>query len=442
MHNQKISATIIAFSILLWGLGASAQTNNPFGNRDSADTSISYKPPAIYVTKINLDPIDSQNNVSGKFTVWNNEKDLIGGLLYRIDLLDPLPKANPDTGNVEDNSLLYDRFVSTEQFSLNPNEKKDFSFSYSAPPLPAGNYRIQITATNSLGRDMGWWDADLRLNEKNQSFIKLVSGPLLSPEYPDRRFPSQAGPNISPNNKFTLNVTALNAGNQDLQVIPTMYLYEFDVARGLLDTIRGKEETIRSRATKDIVFPVSASDVPRVYYALLVLEDVKNGNRVSNLNEYRWVVKGEHAEVLSMRVIKPANKSGEEMMVRIDLVGAADATTKTKVNLSVAIKDKDGVVGDINVNSTELTDGVATTEGPIILKRDMREGGKLVASLKNTSGNEISSYSIPLDFSRQNSVSVTPDSSTKSIIPVAVIIIIICIVICIAIIFFLKQKRS
>jgi hypothetical protein len=391
--------TILAAIFLFAGSSAIAQNNDPFGNRSQADTSVSYKPPAVYVTKINLEPTATSNQVKGKFMVWNNEKEVIGDLLYRIDLLDPLPKADPESGNVEDNAAIYDRFVSTNKFSLLPNERKEFSFTYNPPStLPGGNYRIQITATNSRGRDMGWWDADVQLPVQKINFIKLITGPLISPEYPDRTFPAQAGPNISPEKSFNLNITAQNDSATDLKVTPILYLYEFDVARGLLDTINGKAISVPAHQKKTISFPVIAAKVPRVYYGILVLKDAASGKQLSNLAEYRWVVKGEHAEVLAMRVVKTATGKGQAAIIRVDLVGSADAITKTKVDLNVAVKDKQGTAGNIDVKGVELGDGVYTTQGPITLARDLEENKVIVATLKNQLGKEIDIYSIPLDF--------------------------------------------
>ena len=350
----------------------------------------------------------------------NNEKEIIGGLLYRIDLLDPLPEASAETGSIEDNSFIYDRFVSTEQFSMQPNEKKDFSFNYNPPALPAGNYRLQITATNKLGRDMGWWDADIKLQNSNSSFLKLISGPLISPEYPDRHFPSQAGPNISPNANFAIHVVAINPNDQPITVTPALYLYEFDIARGLLSKTRGDEITIPGKSTKKIIFPVTASNLPRVYYSLLALEDPHNENRFSNLNEYRWVVKGEHAEIVAVRINNFSNKGGQEVSARVDLIGPADAITKSKISLTVFVRDKNGIAGSIETEPTELTDGLVTTQGPIILSRDLQEKSELVAILKNKNNEIVNQYSIPLDtffpLASPVTVNATPNNILRNIL--------------------------
>ncbi|MDO8512571.1 MAG: hypothetical protein Q7S57_04815 [bacterium] len=418
---QKTLTGLFVLMLLFDTAPAFAQSPDPFGNRAQADTSISYSPPAIYVTKINLEPISATNEIKGKFMVWNNDKETIGGLLYRIDLLDPLPEPDPNTGSVEDNSALYDRFVSSDQFSLSPNERKEIAFSYNPPALPEGKYRIQITATNSRGRDMGWWNEDVSLSSQKTGFIKLVTGPLLSPEYPDRKFPSQAGPNITPGKYINLNVSALNNFETPANIIPVLYIYEFDIARGLFDKIKIPAVKIPAGDAKNISFPLQVASKPGVYYGLLTLEDFTSNQKVSNLAEYRWVVKGEHAEVISMRIIKNATKKDQEMMVRVDLVGSADAFTKTKVDLNVAIKDSDGIVGNIDVKSAELTDGVATTQGPIKLTRDLKNNSEIIATIKDQKGNQIDQYIIPLT---ENSTPTIPPKSYKSIqIGVAIILL-------------------
>lgn len=392
----KSAVGLASFAILASAFPVFAQNANPFGNRDSADTSVSYKPPAVFVTKINLEPITNSAEIKGRFMVWNNDNETIGGLLYRIDLLDPLPPADQNSGTVEDTATLYDRFVSGDQFVLAPNERKEIVFTYQPPLLPTGNYRIQITATDKHGRDMGWWNADLSLTNQKHTFLKLVTGPLLSPEYPDRKFPSQAGPNITPEKNISLNATAINGSSSKITIVPKLDIYEFDIARGKTETVKGKESAVLANAAKEISLPVVAASKPGVYYGLLYLTDGKTQQKISNLAEYRWVVKGEHAEIVSIRIIKAAIKKDAEMMVRVDLVGSADAFTKTKANLNVVIKDRDGIVGSIDAKGAELTDGVASTQGPIKLSRDLKASPEIIATLTDQKGTQVDQTIIPL----------------------------------------------
>jgi len=377
---------------------AQTPSSNPFGNRNNADTSNSYSPPAVFVTKINLAPQENNKKLEGKFTIWNSEKQIISGLLYRIDFLDPLPKSDQNSSDIQDTAIIYDRYVSSDPFYLMPEESKEISFSYNLPNVPTGKYRIEITATNSLGRDMGWWDADVQITEKNISFLKIITGPLRLPEFPDRDIPAQAGPNVNPGSSFSVNIKAVNEDKNTIKALPVMDLYEFDIARGKLSTTKGVIVSIGSQKVKDISFPIVASDKPTVYYGILYLTDPVSGKVISNLTEYRWVVRGVHAEIISQRVYAFVTKKGEKMNLSVDIVGPADAETKVKTNLTIQITDQNGLVGEAVVNGLELSDAVLSSKGLIELNRDLQNKPVISLTLRNEKdGKELDNVQMSLD---------------------------------------------
>jgi hypothetical protein len=389
----------IAVILSLLSTPVYAQTpSNPFGNRNDADTSNSYSPPAVFVTKINLDPQKSNEKLSGKFTIWNTEKQTIGGLLYRIDFLDPLPQADKNSNDVQDTATIYDRYVSNEPFYLAPDEQREISFSYDLPNVPGGKYRIEITATNSLGRDMGWWDADVQIADKNIPFLKIITGPVHLPEFPNRDIPSQAGPNVNPGSSFSVNIKAVNEGQSIIKALPVMELYEFDVARGKLSTTKGTIISVDPQKIKDISFPITASNKPAVYYGILYLTDPASGKKISNLTEYRWIVRGDHAEIISQRVNGFVTRKGEKMNLRVDMVGPADAETKVKVKFTIQITDQNGLVGEAVANGLELSDAVLSTNGQIELKRNLQDKATVILTLHNEKdGKELDRVQMPLE---------------------------------------------
>lgn len=376
-----------------------AQTSsNPFGNRGDADTSNSYSPPSVFVTKINLEPQKNDGKLNGEFTIWNSEKQVISGLLYRIDFLDPLPQTDKNSGDIQDTATIYDRYVSSEPFYLTPDERREISFSYNMPNVPNGKYRIEITATNSLGRDMGWWDADVQITGKNISFLRIITGPLHLPEFPDRDIPSQAGPNVNPGSSFSVNIKAVNDGKSAIKALPVMDLYEFDVARGKLSTTKGSEISVASQNTKNISFSITASKNPTVYYGILYLTDPASGKVISNLTEYRWVVRGSHAEIIFQRVNMFVTKKGEKMDLRVDMVGPADAETKVKTKLTIQITDQNGLVGETAISGLELSDAVLSGKSLIELKRDLQDKAAIILTLNNEKDNkELNQVQMSLD---------------------------------------------
>jgi len=422
----------IAIILYVFSAPVYAQTpDNPFGNRDDADTSNSYSPPSVFVTKINLEPQKDNEKLDGKFTIWNSEKQVISGLLYRIDFLDPLPQTDQNSGDIQDTAAIYDRYVSNEPFYLIPNERKEISFSYDLPNVPSGKYRIEITATNSLGRDMGWWDADVQITDKNISFLRIITGPVHLPEFPDRDIPSQAGPNVNPKSSFSVNIKAVNDGKNAIKALPIMDLYEFDVARGKLSTIKGNEFSLNSQKTKDISFPVTASEKPAVYYGILYLTDPVSGKVISNLTEYRWVVRGIHAEIISQRVNTFVTKKGEKMDLRVDMVGPADAETKVKTKLTVQILDQGGLVGETTVGGLELSDAVLSGNGLIELKRDLQDKAIISLTLNNEkNGSELDQIQMSLEG--YENIKKTTVMNKKNLLYSGIVMILVAIAVSIA----------
>ncbi|MEK7499685.1 MAG: hypothetical protein AAB649_03695, partial [Patescibacteria group bacterium] len=338
-----------------------AQTS-PYGNRDTSDVADAlsgqegaYHPPAVYVTKTNLNPADASGALSGTFTILNNDKDTIGDLRYRIELLEALPDAK-ENELVEDTGRMYDSVLAPDIFAVLSGEEKVVPFTYTPPAVPSGEYRVVIQLTTSQGRDLGWDTTKVTLQGNTGSFVDLLPGDISLPEFPKETIPATSGPNVSPNTSFTLHALATNPGTSAVTVVPTLNIYNLSTEKGLLTTIPQTSVTLKPKQELEINIPVTASATPGVYYGTLSL--ISGTTRISPIAEYRWVVRGKSGTIISARIKDLSTKTGEQVAVSVEFAGPADAETSIKGTLQIEVTDTNGVAGTFTSPETiELTDG-------------------------------------------------------------------------------------
>ena len=373
---------------------AFAQSPLPFGNRGEIDLEKSYRPSAVFVVSGRLDDPQENNARNGTFRLENQSDDLVNDLRYRLDLLSPLPTDN-DANLIEDAPLFYDRQVSDESITMPSGTGQDIAFNYLPPSVPTGDYRLRIMATTSKGRDMGWLDLPLHIESQIKNFITLEPGTIAIPEYPDESFQPQSGPNVSPKGKLTLRATATLNGDAPLTVVPTLEIFEFDIARTRINEVTAKPiRLVPNQATK-IDIPLTVAEKPEVYYALLSLRLPKDNQKISTLAGYRWVVRGADADIISMRLIHPAVKHGQKAVLAIDMVGAGDAETKVNSNLIVVLQDNEGAAGSMTVENISLSDAVESGQATIPLTRDLVSPPQIKATLIDTAtGQALDQYTV------------------------------------------------
>lgn len=372
------------------------QDSNPFGTRGAIGDQELYRPPEVFILKAAITKQENRR-VEGVATFWNKESAIVGGLTYRIDLLGALPIPNEKHSVIEDNAPVYDERVSPDSFVLLGGEKRDVLFSYTAPEsLPAGEYRIEITASTIRGRTMGWYDIPVTFKGETRPFVQLYPQHIVVPEYSDSTFQPGSGPNVGPGNK--LRITAQTDSSNTIRVVPTLDIYRFNVGRDKVQTVTGTPTLVRADHNQDIVdVGFTASRQPGVYFGILSLRDATDGQQVSNLGEYRWVVRGEDADILHVRMDTDGFQRGNVWNLIIDYAGAPDAETKVTGRLFLALQDDDGIAGDLNVSDIVLTDQIATGTGNVVLRRSLGSNASVLIRIAMQDGTELVKYDIPLN---------------------------------------------
>jgi len=346
----------------------------PYGNRDeeaTLDLSNAYEPEAVYVTRIAANVEDG--NVTGSFTVLNTEETLVTGLQYRLEL----------RGVGEYDGLPYMIDVVRASVALASNEQKTLLFATNLPNVPAGRYDLRVQMLTAKGRSLGWQDTAVVVTDDQAAsdFVRLLPGTIGIAAYGDELLPPLSGPNVDPSSDLTLRGMAENLGNRDSRVKPVVEIFDFNAARVSLASFEFSTLNIGAGESIPLNMPITAEAAPGVYMAHVTLKDADTMETISTIAQYRFVVKGEDADIVSVSIENMGTKGGDWAYGTVDLAGSADALTITTATLRVHLLDDEGVVGSIEVPNIELSDAILTAKIRIPLERDLVGNPTIDASL-------------------------------------------------------------
>lgn len=386
---------LLVVPALVW-----AQEPGPFGNRDARRPSAEgdvYQPPAVFVNGAQVQVNNSQ--VQGSFEIFNGDQETVGDLHYRIDLLSPPPAAEVNQ-LIQDAPEIYDQALNNEIFAVIPGERKTVLFTYTPPRVPKGDYRLRFQLVTSKGRELGWHDTTVNLGGEGVSFVRILPGTIGLPEFPEELIPPQSGPNVAPGSAFTIHATFQNIGKETVIARPVLERYKFDIARGREEKITlGEPVTLAAGESQEVSFPVTAPAKPEVYVAILSLEDPATNTRISNQAEYRWVVRGLDADIVSARIASLRQRKGEIVDVQVDIVGPADAETIHTGTLLVELTDSQGTVGSVREENLELTDALQSGMARVVLERDLVGAPGITVTLLDQAGNVLDVYEVAVPLS-------------------------------------------
>jgi uncharacterized repeat protein (TIGR01451 family) len=321
--------------------------------------------PLAYVSDIKA-AVSASGLVSGSFVASSGETGGLGDLQYEILLLQPLPKTAPNE-LVVDSGAVYDRLVVQEPFSLLGNEKKTVSFTYQPPHVPTGEYRLRIQLMTSNDRKLGWGDTSLALTGQGsfavldtQSVVVQSVDPITK-QAQDVWEPLE-GPNVAPEDKISLKLFATNVGTTNLQGTIAIETERILMSENYLNQQTGEVLTLTPKESREVTIPIVAASVPGSYRVLVSLRDTA-GQRVSGMAEFRYVVQGISASIVSQTVASLPNHKGETAQIHFTVAGAADRATPVQGVLEISLKDGRGELGKventISIPSAAPVQGVA-----------------------------------------------------------------------------------
>ena len=432
--KQKLYALVASLFIIFGASPSLAAGNNLFPDNDINML------PSIFARDIKLAPDSSGSVVKGSFSLINGDNKINGDLKYEIFLIDK------DTSNRKfdiETYATYDRVVSTDKFTLKPNETQEVSFSYNPPLVPKGDYRIRIRVITSAGLELGWADQNITTGT-DMGFLyvvpkKVVAGTDGQP---------MDGINVDPGQEVSFSHVLINKWNKKVVATPVLTTYEWDQTGKKLSEDKGEPVTVLpGKRSTELSFKTTAKTKPTSYYVSLAFVD-SEGNIVSTVSEYRYVVKGESAHIASSNVMEA--EPGQVKVVTV-VAGPADRTTTVdNAKLLVSLLDSDkNVVGQAEQKPLKLdADAIFTVTSVIPFGKNLEKYG-LKAELMDQNGKILDSYQyategVSLKAGAQTTAPIVSEKNGKNynVVILATIAVVLVLIVALLIIFVVRKRHD
>ncbi|MEQ1848962.1 MAG: DUF4215 domain-containing protein, partial [Candidatus Peribacteraceae bacterium] len=370
--SRSLSSVLLALTVLASPVSTLAEASTPFGDRpETIDLSDAYELPSIFVEKM-LAKTDGKM-ITGWFTALSGAEELVGNLQYRIEVYGDLPGEQTNDPQI----LMYASALQ-DIGSLVPGERKNMSFNISAPALPEAIYSVRVQILHGGTRELGWGDERLVLSGASAEFTTVYGQSIALPEFEGKAVGALTGPNVDAGSTITLGLSVFNANGVAHTVTPVVTLHRMDIgSRELSRTVFDPQ--LLSVADIDMGLKVTVPTEPGVYIAQVRLET--EGAASSNMGLFRFVVRGTDADIVSVRPVSMTTKKGENLFVRVEYVGAADAETAITGTLTVELRDSEGTVGQSIATGIPLSDAINMGLSRIQLSRDVVKDAVLVTTI-------------------------------------------------------------
>ncbi|HSX24805.1 MAG TPA: hypothetical protein VLG69_02485 [Candidatus Andersenbacteria bacterium] len=382
------SVLVLPFSCL----AQSAAPNNP-----GSDTNQPSLLPLIYASDVTITSPATTHAITGTFTIQNSEPTAVGGIQYEMMLLSPLPSAAVNQ-LVADTPVIYDRIRPTDVINLKANEQRSISFSYQAPLVPQGEYRLRIQIITTNDRKLGWNDTTLSLGGADSFFIldpqsvNVASSDPITKEKNTTWSPLY-GVNVDPNQNISFSLSLKNPGSKPAQGTISISTKRLLHANEKPTSISGASISLAPSASKDITIPITTEKTPGAYIILVTLHDA-SGNKISGVSEYRYVVRGESASVASVRLKSLPATDDKQAVIDFVIGGSADRATSVAGNIHMSITDAKGTVGSIDKPFTAESSNPVVGTANVAILRTVCGTPTVTITLTNASKTVLDTYSV------------------------------------------------
>lgn len=342
--------------------------------------------PQVYVHSTTVTP-GADGVLSGTFVMENKEESSVSGITYELLLL------SPDMVN------LYDRTYGDSTETLSPNESKTINLNYIPPKVPAGEYLLRLQVSTTNGRELGWDDVSVSLT--GTSYWAMLSADHIAVDSIDpitgvagATWHPFDGVNIEAGGKFEVVATIVNDSQESLSVAPEIAVKrDFDTSAKPSVSLE-TPISIAPGEQRTVLIPLVAETTPGPYEVAVILKD-QAGTAASTTAEYRYVVRGASASVVSQIISAFSTRAGQSVEVDFSVAGSADRETPLTGTIDIALVGNDIVYGSTQ-DSIDFDDpSAAVGKAYIVLDRSICGEFALRTTLKNSSGSVLNSYEVP-----------------------------------------------
>ncbi|MCE9643095.1 MAG: hypothetical protein K8Q97_02080 [Candidatus Andersenbacteria bacterium] len=349
--------------------------------------------------------------VQGSVDVQNDNDAAFGGIRLQALLLDPAPEVTTPNTIVPDTARVLDRVVFPGEYEFSPNQKMTIPFTYTPPKLSEGQYRIRLQIITNNGNEYGWDDAAITLGSKDAQFAFLAPGPITVKGVTSGPLD---GVNVDPSSTVTASYGAKVSTSKAMTAIPVLTTYAFDLTGKVVSTEKLPPVTIASNKTFAGTFPITVSAESGAYQATLVLQDAA-GNIISSMNQYRWVVTGVTARVVTGSFL---SLTGTGANIQFQLAGPADGVTSVNTGVKVSLLDGDTVLQEETTTIPDLgKNGLQAGNATFSFNTPLKNPGLRIELINSDTNGQLDQYEVHVPYVAEQAV-VTP-YATPSVQPVA-----------------------
>lgn len=339
--------------------------------------------------------VGTGNAVRGSFIANNTGAETVGDLQVEVLVLGPLPPQK-EGELLPDNAPVYDRAIQEGTFALSPKSTKEIPVAYTVLPLPEGTYRFRVQLRSSNDRELGWATVPVTLTG-SKAFAVVETTQIetestdLATNAPRSIWDPLEGVNVNPGQALTLVSSVRNAGSEPLTATAVLTTKRLLTQNETPTTVTGETVTLApGQGAQPLPFSLSALQKPGSYQAIVSLRDAE-GKRVSGLAEYRYVVLGPSASVVSATFEDFKTKKGEIAVVRFTVVGAADRITDLEASAEVTVLDGTEPAGTTQAPVRFRDPSAVPGTARVLLDRDLEAPGIRVV-LRGTAGDVLDVY--------------------------------------------------
>ncbi|MDP3954999.1 MAG: hypothetical protein Q8Q15_01390 [bacterium] len=217
-------------------------------------------------------------------------------------------------------------FFESKSFMLSSGEKKIIPFSLSYPSkINTGPYKLSVFISPDPGTSMGGTAKKVYLRGSGE-FI-TVDGSQCKIVVGDREFTPNIGPNTDGVTPTKAVCTFTNAKTLPVSLKKSLeyavnYVIGFPASEKL--HFDGPQEiTIGPKESKIVSIDLPTSLKPQVYQALFSLKD-ENGDSVSPLIPFRWIIRGPSARIDDLSLDRDFYRRGDKAVVSVSISPSMD----------------------------------------------------------------------------------------------------------------------
>src|SRR3989344_5098069 len=329
----------------------------------------------IEIQDVKITPFADKLEISG--ALFNPNENIVSPEITRLlilETIDPLIKPKNEIEMLP--SLTVAAEEGTEYFSLQPNERKDFSYILPmSPHIPKTNYNFYLGFMRANGQIEAYQIEAVKDfgSSQKEGFLAFDQESCVLIGKDGKEYGNNDGPVFPPGESPEARCLIKNIGNKEVEVSSKIIWKEVFVFGKPLEGKIAVEKPVQKiffkpGETKTVTLRLPKAEKPQVYQSFWSFEDGEGRSRSFNMF-FRWTIRGESGRIKNISqagALKDSYGRGEKISLSVDYFGSADlfwagagqdVSKLDNLKMKAVIKDKDGnICGEKEEDLEDVTD--------------------------------------------------------------------------------------